>query len=192
MDAAARAFGRLGVDGVRMDDVAAEAGVAKGLLYRHFPSKEALLDALMECKTAAFRSSLAARLAKLEPTTTSPAKVVADGLRMWVEQVTRDIADFNWVEPGGPQAYLRFCEEIRRMISDTIRAVAPTVSEDTAVLVAAALQGVAESMTKAWRERRESLPQDRLVALLVAFCLGGLKGTAAHLQLDVLVDIDSV
>ena len=48
MEAAVRTFARLGFAGTRMDDVAEEAGVAKGLLYRHFPSKEALFQAIMQ------------------------------------------------------------------------------------------------------------------------------------------------
>ena len=54
MGAAARTFARLGFAGTRMDDIAEEAQVAKGLLYRHFPSKEALFQALMEESGADF------------------------------------------------------------------------------------------------------------------------------------------
>jgi AcrR family transcriptional regulator len=190
LDAAARTFGRLGGEGARMDDIAAEARVAKGLLYRHFVSKEALLEALMERKTAEFRSRLAARLGERAPQRSAPADIVVDGLQMWVEQVARDVADFNWVEPGDPPAYRRFRDGVRSMISDTILAVAPTVGRETAVLVAAALQGVAESTTKVWREQRESVSQERLVSLLRAFCLGGLQRLATMLEIDALVDLD--
>src|SRR6266481_1510720 len=180
LDGATRALRHLGVDRVRMDDVAAEACVAKGLLYRHFPSKDALLEALMARKAAAFQSRLAERLSGLDAAKSSPARIVADGLRMWVQQVSADVAECNWLETAEPPAYLRFCDEIRRMMSGTIRQLAPTVSEGLALMVAAALQGVAESVTKVWRDRQD-MPQEELVALLLAFCVGGLKETAQHL-----------
>jgi AcrR family transcriptional regulator len=48
--AAARdAFAELGLD-AQMDDVARRAGVGVGTLYRHFPTKDALVRALIEAK----------------------------------------------------------------------------------------------------------------------------------------------
>ena len=46
LDAALRAFARLGYEGATVRDIAEEAGVASGLLYHYFPSKQALLSAL--------------------------------------------------------------------------------------------------------------------------------------------------
>ncbi|MEN3285131.1 MAG: hypothetical protein V7607_6271 [Solirubrobacteraceae bacterium] len=46
--AAARLVGERGIDGVSMDDVAAEAGVGKGTLYRRFGDRSSLLRALIE------------------------------------------------------------------------------------------------------------------------------------------------
>jgi AcrR family transcriptional regulator len=47
LDAAASVFARRGFNEARMDDVAEEAGVSKGGLYLHFPSKDALFDGLV-------------------------------------------------------------------------------------------------------------------------------------------------
>src|SRR5262245_47222458 len=46
--AAAELFGRLGVDSVSMDAVAAEAGVGKGTLFRRFGDKAGLAAALLD------------------------------------------------------------------------------------------------------------------------------------------------
>jgi AcrR family transcriptional regulator len=46
--AAARLVDERGIDGVSMDDVAAEAGVGKGTLYRRFGDRSSLLRALIE------------------------------------------------------------------------------------------------------------------------------------------------
>lgn len=48
LDAALRAFARAGYEAATVRDIAAEAGVAPGLLYHYFPSKEAVLQALFE------------------------------------------------------------------------------------------------------------------------------------------------
>ena len=50
--AAERLFGETGFAAVSVDDIAAAAGVAKGAVYHHFPSKETLFEAVFE-RTAA-------------------------------------------------------------------------------------------------------------------------------------------
>lgn len=47
LDAAVRAFVRKGVEGARMEDIAAEAGLSAGAIYRYYPSKESLLRAVL-------------------------------------------------------------------------------------------------------------------------------------------------
>jgi AcrR family transcriptional regulator len=47
LDAAASVFARRGFEEARVDDVAAEAGLAKGTVYLYFRSKDALIEALV-------------------------------------------------------------------------------------------------------------------------------------------------
>ena len=46
MEAARAAFAESGAD-LPMEEIARRAGVGIGTVYRHFPNKEALLDALL-------------------------------------------------------------------------------------------------------------------------------------------------
>jgi AcrR family transcriptional regulator len=46
LDAAVRVFARQGFHACRVSDIADEAGVAYGLVYHYFPSKDAVLDTL--------------------------------------------------------------------------------------------------------------------------------------------------
>jgi AcrR family transcriptional regulator len=46
LDAAVRVFARRGFNGCRVSDIADEAGVAYGLVYHYFRSKDAILDTL--------------------------------------------------------------------------------------------------------------------------------------------------
>ncbi|QEC50629.1 TetR/AcrR family transcriptional regulator [Baekduia soli] len=56
--AAARLIEAHGVDGVSMDEVAAEAGVGKGTLYRRFGDRGSLLRALIDEPERAFQEAL--------------------------------------------------------------------------------------------------------------------------------------
>ncbi|HVE68365.1 MAG TPA: helix-turn-helix domain-containing protein, partial [Solirubrobacteraceae bacterium] len=47
MEAAREAFAESGLD-AQMEDLARRAGVGVGTVYRHFPTKEALVEALVE------------------------------------------------------------------------------------------------------------------------------------------------
>ena len=62
LEAARAVFSEQGRD-AQMDDVARRAGVGVGTVYRHFPTKEALIEALM---VAAFETIAAAAEAALE------------------------------------------------------------------------------------------------------------------------------
>lgn len=46
LDIASRLFGRFGYDATSIDDIIRDAKLSKGAFYHHFPSKDALLEAL--------------------------------------------------------------------------------------------------------------------------------------------------
>ena len=60
--AAATAFAERGFAATSMDDVAAEAGISRLIVYRHFNSKEALYEAVLERVSARLREALAEQL----------------------------------------------------------------------------------------------------------------------------------
>jgi AcrR family transcriptional regulator len=65
LDAAQTVFER-GVARARMEDVAAEAGVAVGTLYNHFTDRRSLFEAVMEARQAEFRAAMDASVAHTE------------------------------------------------------------------------------------------------------------------------------
>jgi len=78
-----RVFARKGFHAARVGDIAAEAGVAHGLLYHYFDSKDALLEGV-------FRDTWTAMLARMreveesgEPAREQLRKVTAVVLRTW-------------------------------------------------------------------------------------------------------------
>ena len=82
-DAAVRVFARKGFHNARVGDIAAEAGVAHGLLYHYFESKDALLESV-------FRETWSAMLDRIreveesgEPAQEQLRRVAAVVLRTW-------------------------------------------------------------------------------------------------------------
>ncbi|MEU4526382.1 helix-turn-helix domain-containing protein [Amycolatopsis sp. NPDC024027] len=66
LTAAAEAFARSGTD-LPMDELAGRAGVGIGTLYRHFPGRQALLDAVVAVEMDRVRAAAVSALAE-EPT----------------------------------------------------------------------------------------------------------------------------
>ncbi|MEO9176463.1 MAG: helix-turn-helix domain-containing protein, partial [Gaiellales bacterium] len=58
LDAAARLFAAEGVDAVSMEEVAREAGVGKGTLYRRYADKGALSAALIDADARALQTEI--------------------------------------------------------------------------------------------------------------------------------------
>src|SRR5438309_539992 len=50
IQAAARAFAKTGFRGTRTRDIAREAGVSEGLVFKYFPDKKALQKAILEAR----------------------------------------------------------------------------------------------------------------------------------------------
>src|SRR6266496_6842624 len=65
MSAAVACFARQGYYGTTMEEIAAEAGIAKGAAYIYFPSKEAIFLALYDTWGCTLREEIMAALATL-------------------------------------------------------------------------------------------------------------------------------
>jgi AcrR family transcriptional regulator len=61
--AASGLFGRQGYAATTMDEIAAAAGVAKGAVYHHFPSKERLFEVVFDAATAGLAKQVSAAAA---------------------------------------------------------------------------------------------------------------------------------
>ena len=89
LDAAVRAFSHEGAD-VTLDAIAKDAGVGIGTLYRHFPTREALVEAAYRNELARLCDAVPGLLADLPPD---------QAMRMWMDRFVdymttkRDMAD---------------------------------------------------------------------------------------------------
>jgi TetR/AcrR family transcriptional regulator, fatty acid metabolism regulator protein len=83
LEAAVRTFARKGYHGCRVSDVAREAGVAYGLVYHYYGSKEALLDAIFKETWGAMLVTVSS-VGELEaPASERVRKVTEIVLRTW-------------------------------------------------------------------------------------------------------------
>jgi AcrR family transcriptional regulator len=116
--AAARAvFSEQGRD-AQMDDVARRAGVGVGTVYRHFPTKEALIEALM---VAAFEAIAAAAEAALE--IEDPWEAYASVLWRGAETMAGDraLSEVFASIPGATEAVMPTVAGLTETVSELIR-----------------------------------------------------------------------
>ncbi len=82
LDTAARLFYARGVSNVGINEIIARAGVARMTLYHHFPSKDALVKAVLEARRAE-RAAWLARADELAPSPRGRMLAVFDLLESW-------------------------------------------------------------------------------------------------------------
>jgi AcrR family transcriptional regulator len=130
LDAARRCFVRSGFHRATMQDVAAEAGMSAGNIYRYFTSKDAIVRGLC----AMDRAELAQSFAKLASSPDPFSDFMAIGRRHLVEE-PRETAIFAvglWAEASRHAELAGICQEfeddIRRMMGDFLAQVIPAES----------------------------------------------------------------
>ena len=87
LDAASAAFLEHGADDVSLEEIARRAGVGIGTLYRHFPTRQALLEAVYRDQVELL-SARAEELLKAE----SPGDALADWLRVLMKSAAPSTA----------------------------------------------------------------------------------------------------
>jgi AcrR family transcriptional regulator len=94
LDIASRIFSHYGYGKTSLDDIATEAGVAKGTIYYYFPSKEDLFMAIVELKAEAFVRELHETIratktfeAKLRTLVLLPVRHMCEKMPMLIEGI---------------------------------------------------------------------------------------------------------
>lgn len=110
LDAAERVFARAGIHTATINDVAAEAAMSPGNLYRYFPSKEAIVSGLAERD----RMAIAADFARLTEAPASIGDLEALARRHLVD-VPREKAMITlqiWAESSRNPAVAMLCSSV--------------------------------------------------------------------------------
>lgn len=112
IEGARKVFARSGAS-AQMEDVARVSGVGVGTVYRHFPTKEALMTELVRRTFASFVETARAALAREE----EPFDVLADVLRRNFELVATDAAVQQAIMGAGAEVW-EGTEPERRQLSE--------------------------------------------------------------------------
>jgi AcrR family transcriptional regulator len=173
LTAAAQAFAEHGADDVSLEEIAKRAGVGIGTLYRHFPNRQALLEAVYRDQVQALR----ARAEELVAT-----KPPAEALATWL----RDLVDFGRTKRMLTSAMLTTVKQDSEVMTSSRQMMRRAAAD---ILSAAQQAGVvradadpadlmrlvhAISMTTEWAGD-DNEQADRLLALV----LDGLKSQPA-------------
>jgi AcrR family transcriptional regulator len=162
---AARAAFASGREPVTLEQIARDSGVGIGTLYRHFPTREALVEALYRKELADLCASVDDLLATLPPDR---------ALRAWMDRFADYVA-------------------AKREMADTLRAVfaAGTVTVSHAREELAAAAGAVLAADAATRTLRDDVRPEDIVALIVgSFTATSLAGGREQLErmFDLLMD----
>jgi AcrR family transcriptional regulator len=104
LEGALRALGRYGLAKLTLDDVAREAGCSRATLYRYFPGKNALLQAVLESETRRLRAGLDAALIDVADLGEALAAVATFGARQFAGHEALQFLLAN--EPGAVLPHL--------------------------------------------------------------------------------------
>jgi TetR/AcrR family transcriptional regulator, fatty acid metabolism regulator protein len=182
LDAAVRVFARKGYHASRVGDIAEEAGVAHGLLYHYFDSKDEVLEAI-------FRENWSVLVARVEAVeeTDEPA---ADQLRHIAEIVLRtwlhlpDVVRVVVREFGRSPEVAARLGELARPIEAIERVIARGIergefrSDVNARFAATVVYGSVDELLTAWVLGRLPSGEEEVAAAertLLAISLSGLQ-----------------
>ena len=123
LEAAVRAFARRGYHGCRVSDVAREAGVAYGLVYHYYGSKEALLDAIFRQTWGSMLATISSVEELDDPAREKVRKVTEIVLRTWrrdpdlVRVLVREVTRSSHLQRESDEIELAFAA-LQRIVAD--------------------------------------------------------------------------
>jgi AcrR family transcriptional regulator len=185
LDVAHARFAEHGYAAVTMDEVAADAGVTKPLLYNYFGNKERLYIACMERAGAAMLATVGAAVADA----TSPADALRRGLHAFFAFVDEDRDAwrvlFDETLPAGGEIAERVAEYRERLLALVAQTNIQRLPEQRRAAhateieaIAVALLGGAEALARWWL-RTGAMPAADAAELLIATAEPGLRALAA-------------
>jgi TetR/AcrR family fatty acid metabolism transcriptional regulator len=184
LDAAVRVFARRGFHACRVSDVADEAGVAYGLVYHYFRSKEEVLDTLFverwEILLAVVRDADAAPVAPREKLRAIASFIVdsyrhdPDLMKVIVVEVTRAANSFGRTHLGR----IREAYDLIGEIVAKAQATGEFRADVTPRFAALAFYGTIEQVLTGWIFDAREVPEaefEQAKALVVETICGGLE-----------------
>jgi AcrR family transcriptional regulator len=176
--AAAAAFAERGADDVSLEEIARRAGVGIGTLYRHFPARQSLLEAVYKEQVDA----LEAHAAKLL-TAESPGDALAEWLRAFAAfgRTKRSLSAALVATIGKGSELMSACSQILRSCTEALLQRAQQAGAARADVTSADVLRLMHGLIMAMDAQPTDPDQsDRMLSLIVAGLLTPGPAEAAH------------
>lgn len=137
--------------GASMDEIAAAAGVTKPVLYRHFPSKRALVHEVLSGGIGRLQASLATAVTD----STSSRDMVERGFIAFFEHMKKEPGAYELLFAGSAWTQAGFSEELvefQTMMADTVSMLIdlPGADPNLRRFYGAALIGMCDHAARQW------------------------------------------
>lgn len=180
---AVRAFAAAGYDNVKMDNIAASAGITKPVLYVHFPSKRALfvnvLESIRDKLIAKGRSSVEG-----DATPEQKFRHAVDAFLAFVEMEPDAARVLLAVPPGDPVAAKLLCEVQAGASAGLAVLLATFMAGSTPARVQAATEFLKEGLhaVAVWWLDHPGTTREDLVDLAMRIAWHGLQSSTRDCQ----------
>jgi len=181
LDVAHALFAARGYGAVTMDEVAAEVGVTKPLLYTYFGNKERLFLACVERGA----DKLQAVVTDAFTTAPDPGEALRAGMRAFLQFLDADRAAwqvlYDATVPVGGEIELemsRHREQLAALAAAAVHGVLPGHTAAQADAIAHALLGAAEGMARWWLRNTDALTASEVADLLITTVEPGIARRA--------------
>lgn len=181
LDAAERLFGDRGYGATRISDICAAAGVAKGLFYWYFPTKESLFEELVRTMRQSLRRAQAAAMDPGADPVTRIRQGAEASVRFMAEHQTyfalldveRTDDALATVLKEGSDVY---ASDVRRLVREAQGC--GLVADGDPAFFTVGVMGAVSSFSHAHRRGRLTMPIDELAHLVGDWVTQALTGRA--------------
>ena len=180
--AALEVFSERGFHGASLEDVAAQGGVSKALIYEHFDSKRELERALLEMHVHELLGRVTAAITAAD-SEEERLRAGVDAFLAFVEErpVAWRLLFRNVGDPDIAEAFSRLQQEVSGTIAALMAATAPRRFRDAepdfeqaTEMMAQQLTGAVQSLANWWDDHR-AVPRERVLELAMDFAWVGLE-----------------
>jgi AcrR family transcriptional regulator len=164
LDAASAAFLEHGADDVSLEEIARRAGVGIGTLYRHFPTRQALLEAVYRDQVETL-SARAEELCRAE----SPRDALADWMRALVKfsSTKRSMVSALLATLGSDSELVSSCSQVIRGAAESLVTRAQQAGVVRPDADAQDLIRLVHAVTIATEKATDPEQADRMLALIL-------------------------
>lgn len=177
LEVAARLLSDPSTVGASMDEFAAAAGVTKPVLYRHFPSKRALVHEVLNDGIERLLASLSDAVAEA----TSPREMVERGFIAFFEHLEKEPGAYELLFSGSAWTRAGFAEELvefQTTMADSVSQLIEIPGADANLrrFYGAALVGMCDHAARQWLQAGFTPSARQAGADLAEMAWAGLRG----------------